>query len=295
MALITARGDILLDHVSTHGSFWRRPVSAGTASAAVRRASERLLLDPPLSGPIHVPKALSTGLRVGMPRFAHLLVESPLAKSKPHAYLSSPASTLTTYILSRLFTHGRRRPLTPDHAAYVHIYVEYGLTSSKSGGCAVLSYAQSACYTAARRLHPTATSAYLHKHVMPTLPSQDPHLYRRMVRGSGDGFSPLWPTLAASASCMPVLLHPTLRMYSPTELTAAMLGIPITDPLVSELAALPPAFAHAALANGGHMFSLTAIFASLQRCSALSTIKVPPTCRTRIVPQRTGELESNGY
>ena len=90
-----------------------------------------------------------------------------------------------------------------------------------------------------------------------------------MLRGCAAGYSMLWPTLAARATNMPVLLNPL--GFAPLQLTATMMGFDTDDPLISHLLSLNHEVAHHLLCQGGANHTWASLFHTLRFASPLAT------------------------
>ena len=261
--LFTADGFWRPDQLSLHAGLWRQPPATGVP-AAVEAALLEVSTSPPCSGPRRVPRALGHCYRPGYASLLCQLRECPLPKLHPE--LCASLKGVITYA----FPYSDVQAVRTLTTSSLERLQQWGLTTGSPGACVVLRYAECRAnkWHAASRAGATA--------------SPPAHVQRVMLRGCTEGYSELWPTLAASPACMPVLLPPPTPVpdwpvrspiYAPFVVTAAVMGYSPADPLIQSLCTVSHEHAHHFLCNGGASHTWTALFATLQDASPLKGVR----------------------
>ena len=260
--LLTTSGFWRVDHASFHGRAYAQLAAA--VPADVERAARYIFLSPPGTGPRRIPRPPRSSCRSGY----HLLLGHlrPCPLKSTHQHLFGTAAELARRVTA---------DLRPQHTRELHAGMrEYRLLeywrlgalvpAGADGACVVGRYAESA-YDKWLRRSGSADGA------QPPLSVQ-----RVMLRGCTAGYSDAWPTLAAKATCMPILVPPLPRppQYASLQLTATMSGYDTDDKLVEHLLTLKHEDAHQLLCIGGANHTWCTVFGTLQQASPLKNVPV---------------------
>ena len=253
--LFTDEGDWRLDKMTVHGAAYK--TLALSPPETVELTALAVSLDPPSSGPRRIPRTIRLTARGGYRPLAGHLLPCPLRVTHPHLFGS--AADLYARVAADLRPQTTR--VLSDRLREYRLIHQWQLpqfaAGQAAGACVVVRYAESAYDKWTKR---TGT---------PDGACPPAAVQQVMLRGCAAGYSALWPTLAARATNMPILLHPL--GFAPLQLTATMMGYDTDDPLIQYLLTLDHEVAHRLLCQGGANHTWASLFHTLRSASPLAT------------------------